>query len=581
MASDCQHHCYEEVEKMIKGFVSKMSGEVESIYFQEDADYNTNLKNDSSNEPLKHRFLLSFTAPCNRIQNVGSDPDQVEVLQAVTHESGSLKGDNLSQTQQSQNSLHDAHVCSPAPPNRTTPYYELPMNLNYFQDSEGSRFSMNSEDPYSLHFPYEVDMMMHDQLMNANSESETIAVSMTQVETEMVENSTETLLTSPEGAEYTELTNFPGIIFPLSTLSSEELHATIDHQLSKNTPTLKQMEWGNQLFNNLNHLSSETDKNKLSPQQQSSEVSSSSGTFLPVSPTTYNDGRVNPTSASGTCTEESEPQDYISNVTIPYTSLQQLGNHGSMNIIIAGTEILQQEGVAPAKLPAVSSLFSTGSYSNFSWTSVENKAPPVQQVVRVAKHFPIQRHTSGSRPTLLLPKPKSVSMTNAEPSQATILVPKTRSRKKSPLKKNKEPAAEEPQSQSMFSDTPSNAPKGHTYESWILQEGLYKVRKQGSHKTDDKDFYPYACPACDKRYKNPNGIKYHAKYAHGPKCVYVCDTCKREYSTKHGLAAHKRIHIQTFSPPRAEIRASDGLPAGSTTIAFFTSATTQQNSAMA
>ncbi|CAL8079223.1 unnamed protein product [Orchesella dallaii] len=303
---------------------------------------------------------------------------------------------------------------------------------------------------------------MRDQLINNTRDSETMSVRMMQVEKEKVGKNAETL-TSLEGAECIELTNLHGNLAPLSTYSSEELHATTNHQLSKKNLTLKQMECGNQLLKNPNYISSRTDKNKLSPQQQSFELFSSSGTFHRVRPT-Y-DGIVNTTSASETFTEKNYPQERITHVTIPYKELlqHQPENHDPMNVIIAGTEIFLQEGVAPSQLPAVSSLFSTRSYSSVSMSSVENKTAPVQQVVRVVKQFPTQSHTSDSRPALLRPKHRSVSMTNAEPSEATILIPKIRPRKRFAVKNNNHSEVVKPHSQSMFSDVPSNAPKGTSW----------------------------------------------------------------------------------------------------------------------
>jgi len=46
-----------------------------------------------------------------------------------------------------------------------------------------------------------------------------------------------------------------------------------------------------------------------------------------------------------------------------------------------------------------------------------------------------------------------------------------------------------------------------------------------SNKTDDLD-KPYACPVrgCRKKYKNINGVKYHARHGHKreAKWVYMC-----------------------------------------------------------
>jgi uncharacterized Zn-finger protein len=82
---------------------------------------------------------------------------------------------------------------------------------------------------------------------------------------------------------------------------------------------------------------------------------------------------------------------------------------------------------------------------------------------------------------------------------------------------------------------------------FILKEGL-KKRRGSSHPLNK----PYVCPVpgCGKAYKNPNGIKYHARYGHSAPQEFPCH-CGKIYSTRHGLMAHKRSHSSVSNSPEA------------------------------
>ncbi|CAH1775567.1 unnamed protein product [Owenia fusiformis] len=81
---------------------------------------------------------------------------------------------------------------------------------------------------------------------------------------------------------------------------------------------------------------------------------------------------------------------------------------------------------------------------------------------------------------------------------------------------------------------------------------------------------PYICPvpSCKKRYKNVNGIKYHAKHGHKTdgriKKSYKC-RCDKSYCTafalrQHMMAAHPPAELTTVShptPPKKQVLVSD------------------------
>ncbi|XP_013783429.1 zinc finger protein ZXDC-like [Limulus polyphemus] len=78
---------------------------------------------------------------------------------------------------------------------------------------------------------------------------------------------------------------------------------------------------------------------------------------------------------------------------------------------------------------------------------------------------------------------------------------------------------------------------------FILRVILYRMI--GSSNTGEGR--PFACPVagCKKRYKNLNGIKYHAKNGHKkegkPKKTYKCQ-CGKTYMTPQGLKNHYLMH---------------------------------------
>ncbi|XP_076309720.1 uncharacterized protein LOC143225000 isoform X2 [Tachypleus tridentatus] len=85
-------------------------------------------------------------------------------------------------------------------------------------------------------------------------------------------------------------------------------------------------------------------------------------------------------------------------------------------------------------------------------------------------------------------------------------------------------------------------------DSWAKQDEFmseFILRMIGSTNTGERR--PFACPVagCKKRYKNLNGIKYHAKNGHKkegkPKKTYKCQ-CGKTYMTPQGLKNHYLMH---------------------------------------
>ncbi|XP_050405118.1 juxtaposed with another zinc finger protein 1 [Patella vulgata] len=91
-------------------------------------------------------------------------------------------------------------------------------------------------------------------------------------------------------------------------------------------------------------------------------------------------------------------------------------------------------------------------------------------------------------------------------------------------------------------------------DSWTTQEEFSSeliMSMMGGSKDNDGD-KPFACPVpgCKKRYKNVNGIKYHARHGHKKEAKFVIRKtfkcfCGKSYKTSHGLRSHSVVHHQT------------------------------------
>ncbi|KAJ8267298.1 hypothetical protein COCON_G00124700 [Conger conger] len=87
-------------------------------------------------------------------------------------------------------------------------------------------------------------------------------------------------------------------------------------------------------------------------------------------------------------------------------------------------------------------------------------------------------------------------------------------------------------------------------QSWSTESAVSSEVILGSMSMSGGDQKPFACPVpgCPKRYKNVNGIKYHAKNGHRTQIrvrkAYKC-RCGKSYKTSQGL----RHHTITFHPP--------------------------------
>ncbi|XP_002735295.1 juxtaposed with another zinc finger protein 1-like [Saccoglossus kowalevskii] len=89
-------------------------------------------------------------------------------------------------------------------------------------------------------------------------------------------------------------------------------------------------------------------------------------------------------------------------------------------------------------------------------------------------------------------------------------------------------------------------------DSWTTQEEFSSELILSMMNTTGGDEKPFACPVpgCKKRYKNVNGIKYHAKNGHRKDTKvrkgYKC-RCGKSYKSSQGL----RQHAITHHPPVA------------------------------
>ncbi|XP_072139306.1 juxtaposed with another zinc finger protein 1b isoform X2 [Mobula birostris] len=87
-------------------------------------------------------------------------------------------------------------------------------------------------------------------------------------------------------------------------------------------------------------------------------------------------------------------------------------------------------------------------------------------------------------------------------------------------------------------------------ESWTTESAISSDVILSTMSMDGGEEKPFACPVpgCKKRYKNVNGIKYHAKNGHRTQIrvrkQYKC-RCGKSYKTAQGL----RHHTINFHPP--------------------------------
>ncbi|XP_057689390.1 juxtaposed with another zinc finger protein 1b [Corythoichthys intestinalis] len=87
-------------------------------------------------------------------------------------------------------------------------------------------------------------------------------------------------------------------------------------------------------------------------------------------------------------------------------------------------------------------------------------------------------------------------------------------------------------------------------KSWTTENAISSQSILSSMCMNGDDEKPFACPipGCKKRYKNVNGIKYHAKNGHRMQVrvqkAFKC-RCGKSYKTSQGL----RYHSVNFHPP--------------------------------
>ncbi|GLD57893.1 juxtaposed with another zinc finger protein 1 isoform X1 [Lates japonicus] len=87
-------------------------------------------------------------------------------------------------------------------------------------------------------------------------------------------------------------------------------------------------------------------------------------------------------------------------------------------------------------------------------------------------------------------------------------------------------------------------------ESWTTESAISSESILSSMCMNGGEEKPFACPVpgCKKRYKNVNGIKYHAKNGHRTQIrvrkPFKC-RCGKSYKTSQGL----RHHTINFHPP--------------------------------
>uniref|UniRef100_UPI00358F3A3C juxtaposed with another zinc finger protein 1 isoform X1 n=1 Tax=Myxine glutinosa TaxID=7769 RepID=UPI00358F3A3C len=103
---------------------------------------------------------------------------------------------------------------------------------------------------------------------------------------------------------------------------------------------------------------------------------------------------------------------------------------------------------------------------------------------------------------------------------------------------------------SEFDDEEVDCEESDSDESWTMESAISSETILSGMCMNGDDEKPFACPVpgCKKRYKNVNGIKYHAKNGHRTQVrirkPYKC-RCGKSYKTSQGL----RQHTVNFHPP--------------------------------
>ncbi|KAL5010647.1 hypothetical protein ScPMuIL_012952 [Solemya velum] len=101
---------------------------------------------------------------------------------------------------------------------------------------------------------------------------------------------------------------------------------------------------------------------------------------------------------------------------------------------------------------------------------------------------------------------------------------------------------------SEFDDEELLSDEDNSDDSWTTQEEFTSelILSMMGGRDDDGD-KPFACPVpgCKKRYKNINGIKYHARHGHRKdtrvRKAFKCH-CGKSYKTSQGLKNHCVVH---------------------------------------
>lgn len=279
------------------------------------------------------------------------------------------------------------------------------------------------------------------------------------------------------------------------TLTDQELHETIDQQLSKSIPKNSQNEeWESPLFSDLersmrrceiedfkspsaNVQASETTTSittiKTEPEdpqfdevERNSQVDDSRGDLHGCSFATLTTISKSANTVSGI------QQQYIPQVTVPLSSVNQVAC--AMAAAASKTQVLR-----PSTLPTVSAIIEANGGYNWAIGQSGTKIP----IISVSRGKLMQA-TKLSVVTTPRPVPTSnatlldSAITTATASTMSALAAKVRTRKTNPLDMKTFRIQQKEEVISQFAALPNaqcqGVPEGHTYESWILQEGLHK-----------------------------------------------------------------------------------------------------------